>query len=170
MSKLLLLAVLVFTALACDSGDEPTVAGDASPDSLPFVRPDGGADSLPGTRLDTGRSDSLVVKSDLGGSVATSCPATIQGVLVTKGVTYTVLPTTMVATVSCADPGYARIIPPGVTCEQLLQGYRTVDGDACCIAYGNNVPDFTPYCGRTSNIGKLALCSADGKFIGWNCS
>ena len=62
MSKLLLVAVLALSVLGCDNGSgDPTVAGDASADSLPPVRLDVGADSLPATKSDAlPAADSLV--------------------------------------------------------------------------------------------------------------
>jgi hypothetical protein len=53
MSKLLLVAALVLSVLACDATNEPTAAGDASVDSLPPIKVDGGADSKPGVGTDT---------------------------------------------------------------------------------------------------------------------
>lgn len=177
MSKLLLVVALVLSALACDGPVDSTVVGDASADSLPPTRLDGGVDSLatpkvdtlPVTTPDTGRGDVLTVKTDTGTTPVT-CAATIQGTVVTAGVTYSTW-TGGDPTVSCEDPGYAKIIPAGVTCGQMLQGYKTVAGDDCCIdfaSYGKSV--ISPFCSSRSFIGKQALCSASGGFIGWICT
>ena len=126
----------------------------------------------------TAKTDTMPANTDT--KPATSCPATIQGTLVTsypemiqgtlvrKGVTYTILPEHMTATVTC-DSKYDGYIPAGVTCQQLIQGYRTTQNYTCCIAYGDDGPDFVPYCSPRNDIGKSAMCSADGKFVGWKC-
>jgi hypothetical protein len=47
MTKLLLVAVLVFTALGCDGSGDPSLSGDASADSLPPIKADVGTDFKP---------------------------------------------------------------------------------------------------------------------------
>jgi hypothetical protein len=185
MTKLLLTVSLLLTALACDGSGGPTSEADASPDSLTQVRADGGADLLPATKTDT----LPVVKNDAQGTRATSCP-TPGGIAPKKGYVFTK------GVVGCDDPYFATYAPKR-TCAEFLSGSPIPEmGDApCCVPTNRGLEIVNPsdllevslmegagsvwtktdhggpacYPQASPYIGQYAICSMDGKFLGWTC-
>lgn len=170
MTKLLLTVSLLLTALACDGSGDLTSEADASPDSLTQVRADGGVIQ---------NTDVLVVKPDTIATRPTSCPAPTTpkvGYIFTTG------------KVVC-DATYLKE-HPGYTCEEFLES-----GSICCVSvYGKSPSDPTLYDLATWKMldgrqvssstmestaicsplvarlpGETAVCSTEGKFIGWTC-
>jgi hypothetical protein len=168
MTKLLLTVSLLLTSLACDGSGDLTSEADASPDSLTQVRADGGADLLPTVKIDT----LSVVRP-------TACPTPIppkKGYIFTEG------------KVTCS-PSYL-IAYPGLTCEQIM----TQVGECCVSIYGKSNTDSSLYdlaswkmvdgrqvsepSSESSGIcsamvarlyGETAVCSVEGRFMGWTC-
>jgi hypothetical protein len=193
MTKLLLTVSLLLTALACDGSGDPTLEADASPDSLTQVRADGGVDLLPATKPDTlpvVKTDTLPeVKTDAQGTRATSCP-TPYGIAPKKGYVFTK------GTVGCDDPYFTTHVP-NRTCTEILSGSPIPEmGDApCCVPTTRGLEIVNPsdllevsmmkgsgsvwtrtdhggpacYPQATPFIGQYAICSMDGKFLGWTC-
>ena len=162
MSKLLLVAALVLSVLACDATNEPTGAGDASADSLPPIK----ADSLPTIKADGG-ADSKPV------ATATTCTVPASSDFFGKSLVSNFIPVSNDVKALCnnlAQSPHSGLY--GLDCEHPELDWGggfclTVSGlgsDGMYVVNGMGVVTSAGY------VSSIVACSASGVFLGWLCA
>ena len=163
MSKLLLVAALVLSALACDATNEPTVADDLSVDSLPPIKSDGGVDSKPGVGADSKPA-----------ALVTTCTVPASSDFFGKSLVSNFIPVSNDVKALCNSLVLA--LPSsglyGLDCEhpELDWGGSfclTVSGPDASGMYVANGMGIVKSPGYVSST---VACSTSGAFVGWLCA
>lgn len=172
-----LLALASLTTLACDPADGDLVTGGdagAGPDAL-SPRPDVLA---PGSDALGPRQDVLAPRSD---SLSPGCPVPEPRVKSMWGAAVTTTPRGGYRTLQVVPSCSSSQNPSPKNCASPVDGFS--DGTSwCCVATEKNA-DGTYRSARatvqcfaspmammpTKAPGNVALCSPEGKFVGWDC-